>query len=141
MKTTSMTYLATLLLAFSASSALGETKCYTVEHADYNEAVCTGDEKAVAEKAKAEAGQVRGGGGETGQVQASPKVHAMPAAERGPAKIQPVSTVSPAVQTPSATAGAPAKETAAEHLAKRKALAQKNKARISGAAVSAPSSP
>jgi hypothetical protein len=132
MKPTTTTYLALLLLALSASAALGETKCYTVEHPDYNEAVCTGDEKAVVEKT--EPGQVRTRVAEAVQVQSVPKAPAMPPAERGPAKIQPVSTISPALQAPSPGAGGPARETAAEHLAKRKALALKNKARISGAA-------
>lgn len=140
MKPTTTIYLASLLLALSASVACGETKCYTVEHPDYNEAVCIGDEKTVVEKA--EILQPRTKVAEAAEpVQSAPKVHGMPAAERGPAKIQPISTAPSAPQAPSATAGAPAKETAAEHLAKRRALALKNKARISGAADTATPTP
>lgn len=127
------TSLLSLLLVFAASVACGETKCYTVEHSDYNEAVCIGDEKTIVEKA--EVSQPRAKVAEAAEpVPSAPKVHGMPAAERGPAKMLPISNTSSAVQAPSASTGSPAKETAAEHLARRKALAQKNKARISGAA-------
>ena len=135
MKRNMNTCLLSLMLVFAASVASGETKCYTVEHPDFNEAVCTGDEKTIADKTELAPPRTTVSEAEQAQ-QPTPKVHAMPATERGTAKVPPVSSApaAAAVQVPAPHASGTAKETAAEHLAKRKALAIQNKARMSAPA-------
>lgn len=109
-------HFAMVLVLLAAVAYGGETKCFTVEHPEYNEAVCEGDGKGVANKT-------------------APSTSAKPAATAAPTVVsEPVAEPAKPASTaaPAARAAKPGKETPAERLARRKALAIRNSQQNSG---------
>lgn len=114
------------LMLLASSVAWGETACRTVDYPDHTEVICNGDEKSVPDR-KAFSTVTR--------AIVDPAVQrntiaAAPETPPAPAKTQAASTTTP----PIPEAASPThRETAAEHLAKRKAQALRNTAVLTNA--------
>lgn len=119
------TYILSILVLLAATAAWGETGCRMIEHVDHNEAICIGDEKTVREQLPQAQGKrepVMKTAPITGPSQQAVPVTAditpsVPAANQTAGTPTPVQNAAPTTRVTS--------ETAAEHLARRKALAIK----------------
>lgn len=114
------------LMLLASSVAWGETACRTVDYPDHTELICNGDEKPVTDR-KAASTATRAIVNPA--VQRDP-IAAAPVTAPAPAKAQAAYTATPPVPE---TASPTHRETAAEHLAKRKAHALRNTAVLNNA--------
>lgn len=113
------------LMLLTSSVAWGQTACRTVDYPDHTEAICDGNEKAVPEK--------------NSSSQAL-RITPDPAVKSPPIEAPPYATPSDTVKSQAVSTSMPAsieavsskhRETAAEHLARRKAHAIRNTAVLS----------
>lgn len=132
------TLILSILLLLVSSVAWGEAGCKTVVHADHDEAICTGDEKPVSEQNT----QVQGKSEPalsapqiTKPLQQAEPVNSYTTSSV-PAENQTAETPTPVQNAAPAARGT--SETAAEHLARRKALAIQNTQKIKGNTAPAP---
>ena len=114
------------LMLLASSVAWGETACRTVDYPDHTEVICNGDEKSVPDR-KASSTAMRAIVHTA--VQQVP-IAATPVTPPAPAKAQAAYTATPPVPE---AASQKHRETAAEHLAKRKAHALRNTAVLTNA--------
>ncbi len=112
------------LMLLASSVAWGETACRTVDYPDHTEVICNGNEKSIPDQ-KASSTATRAIANPA--VQREP-IAAAPITPPAPAKTQTASTTTPAITE---SASPTHRETAAEHLARRKAHAIRNTAALS----------
>lgn len=115
-----------ILAMLSYSVAWAETTCQSVEYPDRTEAICIGDEKAVPEQ-NSLAPRTQPSSVER-TIRQTPPVSATTSTPPVTTQAQPVSTPSPSNTNPAVVRQGP--ETAAEHLARRKALAERNSLKL-----------
>lgn len=132
------TFIFSILVLLATTAAWSETGCRMIEHADHNEAICIGNEKPVREQVPQAQGK-REPVMKTAPItepsqQADPvnsdKNPSAPAANQSAGTSTPVQNAAPTTRGTS--------ETAAEHLARRKALAIQNSQKIKGTTAPAP---
>lgn len=114
------------LMMLASSVAWGETACRTVDYPDHTEVICNGNEKSIPDQ-KASSTATRAI--VNAAVQRDP-IAAAAVTPPAPAKTQTASTSTPAI---TGAASPTHRETAAEHLAKRKAHAIRNTAVLTNA--------